>query len=155
MSKKKSQSTDNVVCRNKKAKFRFELIEKIECGLVLKGAEVKSLREGRASLEEAYARFEEGELWLIGFHITQYSHDTSRKYDPVRKRKLLARGRELSQLADKVQLKRLTLVPVKVYFNERGIAKVQIALARGKTVSDKRDTVKERDAKREMRRYEG
>jgi SsrA-binding protein len=150
MSKKPSPSPS--ICRNRKAHFRFELLERLECGLVLRGSEVKSLREGRASLEEAYIRIEDDGLWLIGCHIAAYTFDTSGRYDPLRRRKLLVHARELRKLAPKVEQKGLTLVPLRLYFNSRGIAKVEIALARGKRLADKRQTLKEREHRREMDR---
>jgi SsrA-binding protein len=150
MSKKPSPSPS--ICRNRKAHFRFELLERLECGLVLRGSEVKSLREGRASLEEAYIRIEDDGLWLIGCHIAPYTFDTSGRYDPLRRRKLLVHARELRKLAPKVEQKGLTLVPLRLYFNSRGIAKVEIALARGKRLADKRQTLKEREHRREMDR---
>ncbi|UCF33623.1 MAG: SsrA-binding protein SmpB [Phycisphaerales bacterium] len=148
----KKPSLNAAVCRNRKASFRFELLERLECGLVLRGAEVKSLREGRASLEEAYIRIEDDGLWLIGCHIAPYTFDTCGRYDALRRRKLLVHARELRKLAPKVAQKGLTLVPLRLYFNSRGIAKVEIALARGKRLTDKRQTLKEREHKREMDR---
>ena len=127
----KKQKTDDSVCRNRKASFKFEILETLECGIVLHGAEVKSLREGKVSLEEAFARVENGELWLLGFHVAQYAFDTTSRYEPLRRRKLLAHSREVAKLQTKVDQKGLTLVPLRVYFNDRGIAKVQLAVARG------------------------
>ena len=123
----KKGQPDNTICRNRKASHKFHLLEKLECGLVLTGTEVKSLRERAASLEEAYARIEGGELWLIGFHISPYTAGTTKAHDPLRKRKLLVHARELVKIRPKVEQKGLTLVPLSVYFNERGIAKVSLA----------------------------
>jgi SsrA-binding protein len=148
----KKKTADSAICRNRKATFRFELLEKLDCGLVLKGTEVKSLRERRVSLEEAYIRIESGELWLIGCHIGQYSHDTTERYDSLRPRKLLVHAQELRKLAPKVDQKGLTLVPLRIYFNPRGLAKVEIALARGRRFADKRQTLKTREHQREMDR---
>jgi len=148
----KPTTSDNIVCRNRKAAFRFELLENLDCGIELKGAEVKSLRERNASIEEAYARLEGGELWLIGAHIAAYGFAPSLNYEPTRKRKLLVHRQELRRLKPKVEIKGQTLVPIKIYFNERGIAKITIALARGKRLSDKRETIKAREHKREMDR---
>jgi SsrA-binding protein len=150
MSKKKTP--DSTVCRNRKATFRFEVLERLDCGFVLKGAEVKSLRERRASLDEAYVRIENGELWLIGCHIGQYANDTAGRYDALRPRKLLVHARELRKLTPKVDQKGLTLVPLRIYFSPRGLAKVEIALARGKRFADKRQTLKAREHRREMDR---
>lgn len=143
---------DSTICQNRKARHRFEIVETLECGLVLVGSEVKSLRDRAASLDEAYARMENGELWLIGCHIAPYSHATSRAHDPLRRRKLLIHKTEMRKLKPKVEQKGLTLVPIKMYFNDRGIAKVTLALAHGKSTSDKRQDLKTREARREMDR---
>jgi len=148
----KKQPDDNSICRNRKAGFRFEFIEKFECGIVLVGTEVKSLRSGQVSLDEAYARLENDEVWLIGCHIGPYSHGTTQAHDTLRRRKLLLHAREIRKLKPKVEQRGLTLVPVRMYFNDRGIAKVTIALARGKSVSDKRQTLKTKQDKRDMER---
>lgn len=143
---------DRTVCRNRRAKFRFEVIETIECGMELRGSEVKSLREGSASIEEAYARIDGDELWLIGAHITPYPHAPAGAHDPDRKRRLLAHRREIRKLRPQLDQKGLTLTPLRIYFNNRGIAKVSIGLAKGKTVGDKRESLKAREHKREMER---
>ena len=148
----KAAPTDNTVCRNRKAGFRFELLEQFECGIALRGTEVKSLRDRNASIEEAYARIDGDELWLIGSHIAAYSFAHAQNHDPLRRRKLLLHGREIRKLRPQVEQKGLTLVPLRVYFNERGIAKVAVALARGKTLVDKRRTLQTREHKREMDR---
>lgn len=148
----KAKETDQTVCSNKKAGFRYEIIEKIHCGMVLVGTEVKALREKAVSLDESYARLDGNELWLIGCHISQYVHGAGMNHDPTRKRKLLVKAVEIGKLAPKVEQKGLTLVPLRIFFNERGIAKVTIALAKGKTHSDKRQSLKEREDKREMER---
>ena len=150
MSRKKDP--DRSVCRNKKAAFRFQILEKVECGVALTGTEVKSLRERAASLNEAYARIGGGELWLVGFHITPYKFGTTQNHDPMRRRKLLVHARELRRLKVKVDQKGLTLVPLSIYFNERGLAKVSLALVRGKSLADKRQTMRTRDDRREMDR---
>ena len=149
---KKPTPDDRAVCRNRRAAFRFQILEKIECGVVLQGTEVKSLRARAASLEEAYARIEEGEIWLIKFHIASYKFGHCREHDPTRKRKLLLHRREIRKLKPKIEQRGLTLVPLRVYFNERGIAKVTLALAKGKTFADKREAIRARDDKREMNR---
>ena len=149
----KKKKDDTSICRNRKASFRFELLERVECGIVLRGSEVKSLREGQATLEEAYATIENDELWLIGMHISPYAFDQSfEKSEPNRRRKLLARAREIRKLKPQVEQKGLTLVPVRAYFNERGIAKIEIAVARGKAHADKRQAIREREHRREMDR---
>ena len=136
---------------NRKAKFQYEIIETVEAGIALQGAEVKSLSEGRASLKESFARIREGQAFLHGFYIAPYQA-VFEKPDPVRKRTLLLHRREIGRLARKVEEKGLTLIPVSVYFNKRGLAKVQLALARGKTRRDKRQTLKRREVEREIER---
>ena len=148
----KAAPTDTTVCRNRKATFRFEVLEQFECGIVLRGTEVKSLRDKNASIEEAYARIEDDELWLIGSHIAAYSFAHAQNHEPLRRRKLLLHAREIRKLRPQVEQKGLTLVPLRIYFNERGIAKVSVALARGKTLGDKRRTLQAREHKREMDR---
>jgi len=148
----KAAPTDNTVCRNRKAAFRFEILEQFDCGIVLRGTEVKSLRDKNASIEEAYARIEDDELWLIGSHIAAYSFAHAQNHDPLRRRKLLIHAREIRKLRPQVEQKGLTLVPLRIYFNERGLAKVAVALARGKTIGDKRRTLQTREHKREMDR---
>ena len=148
----KEPPADRIICRNRKAKFRYQILETIECGIVLLGSEVKSLREQSASLEESYARIDRGELWLVDFHIAAYKFAHTINHEATRRRKLLIHGRELSRLKPKVEQKGLTLIPLRVYFNTRGLAKVSVALARGKQVADKRQDLKARDHKREMDR---
>ena len=149
----KKKKDDTSICRNRKASFRFELLERVECGIGLRGSEVKSLREGQATLEEAYATIENDELWLIGMHISPYAFDQSvEKNEPNRRRKLRARAREIRKLKPQVEQKGLTLIPVRAYFNERGIAKIEIAVARGKAHADKRQAIREREHRREMDR---
>jgi SsrA-binding protein len=143
---------DQTVCTNRKAGFRFETLEKFECGIVLLGSEVKSLRDKNASIEEAYVRLDGGELWLIGSHIHPYAFANTQNHDPVRKRKLLVHKTELRKIKPKVEQKGLTLIPLRIFFNSRGLAKVTIALARGKTIGDKRQSLKAREHKREMSR---
>ena len=150
--KSKEPSGDRIICRNRKAKFRYEILETVDCGIVLLGTEVKSLREQSASLDEAFARIERGELWLVDFHISSYKFGHTTNHEPKRRRKLLVHGRELARLRPQVEQKGLTLVPLRVFFNERGLAKVSIALVRGKRFADKRQDLKTRDHKREMDR---
>jgi SsrA-binding protein len=137
---------------NKKATFHYEIVDKIEAGIVLQGSEVKSLRAGRASLDEAYGFVREDELWLLQCNISPYENAGYAQHEPTRPRKLLVHKRELNKFFGKVTQKGLTLIPLKLYFNDRGIVKVLIALARGKDFADKRETIKARDAKRELDR---
>ena len=137
---------------NRKAGFNYELLERLEAGIALTGSEVKSLRDGRASLDEAYAAFEQGELYLLQLNISPYPNAGYAQHAPTRARKLLIHRRERDKWAVGVEQRGLTIVPTALFFNDRGIAKVEIALARGKTRGDKRSDIKEREAKREMDR---
>lgn len=148
----KKRPTDKSVATNKKARFRYEIIERLECGISLKGTEVKSLRNGQVTLEEAFARISAEELWLHGCHISPYDKGNTQNHDPTRKRKLLIHKRELMKWAPKVLAKGLTLVPLNIHFNARGLAKVTIALVRGKTHGDKRKSLKKREHQREIDR---
>ena len=150
--KSKDPAADRTICRNRKARFRYEILDTVECGIVLLGTEVKSLREQSASIDEAYARIERGELWLVDCHIAAYKFGHTANHEPTRRRKLLVRSRELGRLRPKVEQKGLTLIPVRIYFSDRGLAKVSIALVRGKRIADKRQDLKSRDHKREMDR---
>jgi SsrA-binding protein len=145
-------STTKIVVQNKKARHDFTIFETLEAGIALRGTEVKSLREGRANLRDSYALIERGEVVLRGLHISPYSHTSDRNLDPLRDRKLLVNRSEIRKLVGKVNEKGMTLVALKIYFNARGIAKVELGLAKGKRVHDKRDTVAERDARREIDR---
>ena len=154
MSKKKKTTDEkkpgqrSPTIRNKKARFNYELLLKLEAGISLMGTEVKSLRQGKASLEEAYARIRNGELWLIGAYINEYDHGNMQNHEPNRPRKLLVHKRELKKIEDKLLQKGLTLIPVRIYF-VRGLVKVEIALASGKTLIDKRDKIKQRELDRD------
>jgi SsrA-binding protein len=140
------------VARNKKAFFNYEIIEKFEAGLVLVGSEVKSIRDGKVTIHEAYARVKNGEAWLIGMDIGLYPQaGPYQNHEPRRSRKLLLHKREINRLIAKTREKGLTLVPLSLYFKE-GLAKVQLGLGRGKREFDKRATIKDREAKRDIRR---
>jgi SsrA-binding protein len=141
-----------VVAENRRARFDYFVDERVEAGIALVGTEVKSLRHGEGSIAESYATVEGEEVWLINSHIPEYSHGNRQNHEPKRARKLLLKGREISKLQGAVARQGLTLVPLSIYFNSRGRAKVELALARGKKVHDKRETVKERDWKREQQR---
>jgi len=143
-----------VVARNRKARHEFEILETVEVGIALKGPEVKSLREGKIAFQDAFARVERGELWLYSLHISPYEQANRFNVDPVRPRKLLLHRHEIRRLASKVEEKGLTLVPLEVYFT-RGYAKVLLALARGKKLYDKRETLKRKTQDREARRAMG
>ena len=141
-----------VVAENRRARFDYFVEERFEAGIELKGTEVKALRTGEGSIAEAYALVEGEEVWLINSHIPQYGAGSWMNHEPRRRRKLLLRGKEIDKLHGSITRQGLTLVPLSLYFNARGKAKVELALARGKKVHDKRATVKERDWKREQQR---
>jgi SsrA-binding protein len=141
-----------IVAENRRARFDYFIDERFEAGVALTGTEVKSLRQGEGSIAESYAAVEGGEVWLINSHIPEYSHGNRLNHQPKRPRKLLLRNREIAKLHGAVARQGLTLVPLSIYFNGQGRAKVELALARGKKVHDKRETVKERDWKREQQR---
>jgi SsrA-binding protein len=140
-----------VVCRNRRAFHQYHIDERLECGLVLTGTEVKSLREGQASLEDAYAKVDGGEVWLIGGDIPEYTMGNRMNHRPKRPRKLLLHRREIAKFAGKASERGLTLVPLQIYFR-RGRAKIELAIARGKQLHDKRQDKKAAEAQREIRR---
>jgi SsrA-binding protein len=142
---------EKLIASNRKAFHNFEILETCEGGLVLRGTEVKSLRAGRADLKEAYARIEGGQAWLLGCHISPYAQGNRMNHDPLRPRKLLLHRSEIERLLGKVMEKGLTLVPLRLYFKE-GRAKVELGLARGRKVLDKRQVIREREERREMDR---
>lgn len=146
-----------IISQNKKARHNYEILDKFEAGIVLKGSEVKSLREGKVNLNDAHARFIKGELYLINAHISEYKMSNLLNHEPRASRKLLMHKQELNKLIGKVQEKSLTVVPLKIYFNNKNRVKVEVALGKGKKAYDKRDTLKQRDlsmqAKRDMRHF--
>ena len=144
-------TANRLVCQNKKAYHDYEIMEKLEAGIVLLGTEVKSLREGRANLKDSYAKITRGEVFLYGLHISPYSHASYDNHDPERVRKLLLHNAEIRRLLGKTQERGFSLIPLKIYFNH-GRAKVELGLARGKKLYDKRQAASERDAKRQMDR---
>ena len=141
-----------VVAENRRARFDYFVEERIEAGLELRGTEVKALRGGEGSIAESYAAVEGEEVWLINSHIPEYSHGNRMNHEPRRRRKLLLKGREIAKLHGAITRQGLTLVPLSIYFNSNGRAKVELAVARGKKAHDKRETIKERDWKREQSR---
>ena len=140
-----------VICRNKRAFHEYEVLESLECGVALTGTEVKSLRDGHASLEDAYAKLEGGEVWLLGSDVPEYAMGNRMNHKPKRRRKLLMHRREMAKFAGKASQRGFTLVPLKLYFKD-GRAKVELAVARGKQQFDKRQTKKKQEAQREIRR---
>lgn len=149
----KSDKGDEVesICRNRRATFDYEISDRIECGVVLVGTEVKSLREGHASLDEAYAKIDDGEVWLLGAEIPEYLYGNRLNHKPKRPRKLLMHRREIAKFAEKAEQQGFTLVPLRMYFL-RGKAKVEIAVAKGKQRFDKRQALKKADASRDIQR---
>jgi SsrA-binding protein len=140
-----------IICRNKRAFHEYQVFDTLECGLVLTGTEVKSLREGHSSLEDAYARIEDGEVWLIGSDIPEYSMGNRLNHKPKRPRKLLLHRREIDKFAGKASQRGFTLVPLKMYFKD-GRAKIELAVCRGKQMHDNRQDQKKADAQKEIRR---
>lgn len=149
--KKSTEEGVEVICRNRRAAHDFDLLDRLECGLVLQGTEVKSLRAGHASLEDAFARIEDGEVWLYGAEIPEYEYGNVLNHKPKRPRKLLLHRREIARFAGRAQQEGLTLIPLRLYF-KNGRAKVELALARGKKKYDKRESLRERDARRQIER---
>ena len=142
---------EKLVVDNRRARHDYHLLERLEAGLVLTGTEVKSLRSGRAHLRNAYADVRDGEVWLVGAHISEYEQGNVANHDPDRDRKLLLHSREIASLIGKVRERGLTLVPTRLYFKD-GRAKVELAVARGKEVRDKRRDIARRDADRQIER---
>jgi SsrA-binding protein len=143
---------DSTVIQNKKARFEYEILDTYTAGIQLTGTEVKSLRAGKASLQDAYCLIEDSEIFVKGLNISEYDKGGYTNHDPLRLRKLLLKKREIQKLFKASDTKGYTLVPLKVFFNERNFAKVEVAVARGKKSFDKRDSIKERDVRREMDR---
>jgi SsrA-binding protein len=154
MAKTKKHEEDagiQVICRNRRAFHEYQVDDRLECGIVLTGTEVKSLRDGSASLEDAYAKVEDGEVWLLGSDIPEYAMGNRMNHKPKRPRKLLLHRSEIAKFAGKASERGFTLVPLRMYFKD-GRAKVEIAVARGKQLHDKRQDKKKSDAQREIRR---
>lgn len=149
---KKTGPVQKMVADNRKAKHRYEIIDSVECGMQLMGSEVKSMREGKLSIDEAYIRVKGNELWLIGSDIAHYKNAGMWNHDPRRPRKLLIHAKEFAVFAGRALERGLTLIPMRVYFNERGLAKCVMALVKGKKLHDKREAMKERDTKRGLQR---
>jgi len=148
----KHEFQGRVVAENRKARYNYHLEDTFEAGIALVGTEVKSLREGRANIAEAYAEIREGEAWLINAHIPEYTHGNIHNHEPRRPRKLLLHKREIKRLMGAVERRGYTLVPLKLYFNARGTAKLQLALGKGKRKVDKREDIKQRDWQRRKQR---
>ena len=156
MSKKNKKEKNNIssgeIVKNKKALFNYELLEKYEAGIVLLGTEVKALRERAVNMSDSYASFKNGELFIVNMHISPYDFGNRNNHEPLRKRKLLIKKREIKRLFGKVKEQGLTLIPISLYFS-KGKIKVELALAKGKKLHDKRETLKRKTLDREMERY--
>ncbi len=148
----KAEPGMRVVADNRKARFHYEIGETFEAGIALTGTEVKSLRFGEGSIAESYAEVKDGEVWLVNSNIPEFSHGNRFNHEPKRPRKLLLHGREIARLFGAVMRQGMTLVPLSIYFNSRGRAKVELALARGRKLHDKREHEKEKDWKKEQGR---
>lgn len=149
---KQQRFAKDVNIKNRQASYEYELLDKYVAGIVLTGTEIKSIREGKINLQDGFAYFNNGELFVKGVNITPYAQGTHYNHDATRERKLLLKRAELKKLESRTAEKGLTLVPTRLFINDRGFAKMEIALGRGKKVHDKRDSIKERDAKRELNR---
>lgn len=149
---KKTTDNNKTVAENRKARFAYEVVDTYEAGLALTGTEVKSLRQGQTNIQESYASAEDGEIWLINSYIPEYTQGNRFNHAPRRRRKLLLKKKEMARLAQAVQREGMTMVPLKIYFNEKGRAKLLLAVARGKKLHDKRETEKQRDWSREKSR---
>ncbi|MUP46292.1 SsrA-binding protein SmpB [Gramella sp. BOM4] len=140
--------------KNRKAKFNYEFLDKYTAGIKLAGTEIKAIREGKASIAESFCEFSNHELFVINMHVEEYSHATHFNHNPKSERKLLLQRRELRKLEKEVQNSGLTIIPLRLFINDRGLAKLQIALAKGKKVYDKRETIKDRENKRRLDRIQ-
>lgn len=147
---KQQRFSNNINIRNKQAGFEYEILDKYVAGIALTGTEIKSIREGKANLSDGYCYTSNGEVFIKGMNITPYAQGTHYNHEATRVRKLLLKKSEIRKLEGKVEEKGLTLVPLRLFINDRGFAKVEIAVGRGKKLHDKRNTIKERDAKREL-----
>lgn len=146
-----TQDKIKIIGTNRKANFQYIILDRLEAGMVLLGTEVKSLRENKVNIQDAYGKFKNDELWLVNAHISEYKFGNLNNHNPLRERKLLLNKRELKRLKAKVSEKGLTIVPTKIYFKNSKV-KIEIALAQGKKLYDKREAVKERDIKRKLNR---
>ncbi|MFZ4619856.1 MAG: SsrA-binding protein SmpB [Bacteroidota bacterium] len=147
------RTEERATVSNRRARFEYEILDSYEAGIVLKGSEVKSLRVGKANLQDSYAVVKDNEVWLMNMHISPYEQANQFNHEPTRTRKLLLTKAEISKLHSKSNEKGLTLVPLKLYF-KKGIVKVELGIAKGKKLHDKRESIKERDVEREMRRQQ-
>ncbi len=140
------------VFKNRKARHNYFFIQELEAGIVLIGSEIKSIREGKISFKDSYASIEAGEIWLFNLHISPYKYDSNFAPDPERKRKLLFNRREIKKIKSQIDEKGITLIPAEIYINNKGLAKIKIALAKGKRQYDKREDIKKKDVMRDIQR---
>ena len=139
--------------KNRSAYYEYYIDDKYVAGMVLTGTEVKSLRAGRASFNDSYCLINKGELWIKSLHIAEYSHGTVNNHDPLRERKLLLQKREIKKIENKLKEKGHTIVPLRIFFNDKNLLKIEIGLGKGKKLHDKRESIKQKDMDREMKRY--
>jgi len=149
---KESRFSNNINIKNRKASFEYQFIDKYQAGIQLQGSEIKSIREGKVSLQEAYCTFVENELYVKNMNISPYEQATHTNHDPKRDRKLLLTKKELTKLEKKYEEKGLTIVPIRLFINGKGLAKLEIALSKGKKLYDKREDIKKKDMARDMQR---
>lgn len=152
MSMKQQRFSNDINIKNRQAGFEYELLDRYVAGMVLMGTEIKSIREGKVNLQDGYCYLNNGEVFVKGINITPYAQGTHYNHEATRERKLLLKRSEIRKLEGKVEEKGLTLVPTRLFINDQGLAKLEFALAKGKKIHDKRDSIKERDAKRELNR---
>jgi len=152
MAKKKKDDGSKIIADNRKARFAYAIGDTLEAGIALVGSEVKSLRQGKSTISESYAHAKDGELWLVNAYIPEYTQASRFNHEPKRTRKLLVHKREAAKLAAAIQREGMTLVPLKMYFNAKGRAKVELGIAKGKKLHDKRETEKQRDWQRDKAR---
>ncbi|MFY0601840.1 MAG: SsrA-binding protein SmpB [Cyclobacteriaceae bacterium] len=146
-----SRFSNNIQIKNRKASYEYTFLEKFEAGIVLKGSEIKSIREGKASITEAYCFISNNELFIKGMNISYYKESSFNAHEPARDRKLLLKAREIEKLRVKTEEKGLTIVPTRIFINARGLAKLEVALSQGKKLFDKRDSIKKKDQERELK----
>ena len=152
MAQQKNNTNGKTVAENRKARFSYEVVDTYETGLVLTGTEVKSLREGQANIQESYASVEGGELWLINSYLPEYLQGNRFNHEPRRRRKLLVKRKEMARMAQAVNREGMTMVPLKIFFNDKGRAKLLLGVAKGRQLHDKREAAKKRDWSREKAR---
>ncbi|MEQ8358645.1 MAG: SsrA-binding protein SmpB [Cytophagales bacterium] len=150
---KGSSIQQNINIKNRKARYEFEILDKEVAGIVLTGSEIKSIRMGKASLQEGYCFIDKDEMWIKNMHIAEYTEASHANHEPTRKRKLLLKKKEIEKFQKKTEEKGLTIVPLRLFINSRGFAKMEIGLAKGKKIYDKRQDIKNKDMKREIERF--